>query len=595
MLGMNLQETGFISFKFDPADIRKNYLLRRAACFCTKHFCAMPFTFAFFRLAFTATLLHFQSIHLASCSGLAFHRRSTAASPYASSVRTCILRSSESSDVVANGSTNYWPYQVYKSSPFNPPKFDITTYGKGLAPGLLFITPTDFTPLDATKDHAPLIMNSRGQLIWNGPSTEPTNLRVALYHGHHVLTYWSGISSAGANIGHGYGKITFLDASYNEILQVCPRFPLTTPDNTVYPCNADLHESHLTARDTLLVTAYNVTTADLSSIGGPVQGWVYDSLFFELSPIDGTVLFRWSSLEHVPISQTKFPLRGKGGNQSAPFDYFHINSVVDVGDTFLVTARHTWTLNLVSAPGDVLWTLQGDTGGDFGPLPINARFVRLTLSLPYFPIKFPLEMPILIPTSYKMTNNPKKDLAAPRPCPQNHKFLIHRLNIQQLQRRRCRQRHSPHQRPLPPTSPPSLPLQIPPRPQLPLRPRRTYLRRLPRLPVDTTKRPRLHGLRRDRSPQRIRAHHCECEQRRRPLFRPLRRRQSRAELPRLQSAVGRQAVVEAEPCRREGGRGGLYGGLCQLEWRHGGGELGCFCGAQERQAGAGGEGEVEGV
>ena len=280
--------------------------------------------------------------------------------------------------MVANSSTAFWPYQVYKSTSFNPPKLHITTYGKGLAPGLLFITPTDFTTLDATKDHAPLIMNSSGQLLWNGPITNATNLRATLYHGRRVLTYWSGISSAGANIGHGYGKITFLDASYNEILHVCPSFALTTPDNSTYPCYADLHESHLTERDTWLVTAYNVTTADLSSIGGPVPGWVYDCLFFEVSPISGSVLFRWSSLDHIPINQTKQPLKGTGTNQSVPFDYFHINSVIDVGDTFLISARHTWTIHLVSALGDVLWSLQGDTGGDFGPLPINGRFVRFT-------------------------------------------------------------------------------------------------------------------------------------------------------------------------------------------------------------------------
>ena len=337
----------------------------------------MAFDLTSFHLASIATLLFFQGIQLTSSSRVA-----------ASSFHA--FGSCENSSVVANSPGILWPYQVYKSAPFNPPKLHITTYGKPLAPGFLFITPVDATPLDAAKDQAPLIMNSDGQLIWNGPITNSTNLRVAVYQGRHILTYWSGNRSAGRNLGHGYGKITFLDASYTEILHICPHLGLTTPDNTTYPCEADIHESQLTERDTLLVIAYNVTTADLSSIGGPVQGWVYDSLFFELNPINGAILFRWSSLEHIPINQTKWPLRDTGTSQSLPFDYVHIDSVIDVGDTFLVSARHTWSIHLVSALGNVLWTLQGDTGGDFGPLPIDGRFVRLSPSPP--PIRTPMNI-----------------------------------------------------------------------------------------------------------------------------------------------------------------------------------------------------------
>ena len=277
---------------------------------------------------------------------------------------------------VVNGSGETWPYQMYKSARFNPPELKITTNGQPLAPGLLFITPSDGSAVAATKRAGPLIMTDAGQLVWSGPIWDTNNLRVASFEDSAILTYWSGSSSSAANSGHGYGNVTFLDATYNEVLVVCPKFWLSTPDNTTYPCEADLHESFITDRNTLLVTAYNVTTTDLSSIGGPVKGWVYDCLFFELDPRSGDILFRWSALEHVSVSDTKLELAGHGGlSQSIPFDFFHINSVVNIGNQFLVNSRHFWTTYLTTAEGDIIWTLQGDTGGDFGVLPEDGHFV----------------------------------------------------------------------------------------------------------------------------------------------------------------------------------------------------------------------------
>ncbi|KAL8784408.1 MAG: hypothetical protein Q9195_009053 [Heterodermia aff. obscurata] len=286
----------------------------------------------------------------------------------------CPLGPGAVSSQAVNGSGSIWPYQLFRSSTFNPPQLQVTRNAGQLAPGFLFLDPTDFTAVNATQDQAPLIMTDAGQLVWNGPYLDATNLRVASYEGKAILTFWSGLSTAGANIGHGYGNITFLDSSYTEILTVCPKLGLVTPTNTTYECEADLHESYLTDRNTLLITAYNATPADLRSIGGPEKGWVFDCLFLEINPRDGSVLFRWSALEHVPVSESKQPLRSTGTNQSEPFDYFHINSVANVGTNYLVNSRHAWSTYLVSSTGDIVWTIKGDTGGDFGPLPPHGQF-----------------------------------------------------------------------------------------------------------------------------------------------------------------------------------------------------------------------------
>ena len=299
-------------------------------------------------------------------------------------ISSCRLGLGEESHQITKGSGSYWSYQTYKSAPFNPPELQITTNGKPLAAGLLFLTPGNFGPTIATKDVAPMIMTDDGQLVWEGPITDVTvtNLKVSSFEGQPVLTYWVGPVITQPNFGHGYGNIIFRDTSYNIILTVCPKLGLLTADNTSYPCEADVHESLITSRGTLLFTAHNVTSTDLSSIGGSRNGWVYDSLIYDIQPRTGEILFRWSSLEHVSVSATKLPLSTGGQNQSVPLNYFMVNSVVDVGNTYLISGRHTSTVYLVNNQGDTLWSLEGETGGDFGPLPEDGHFVRsLPLSI----------------------------------------------------------------------------------------------------------------------------------------------------------------------------------------------------------------------
>ena len=283
---------------------------------------------------------------------------------------------------VGGDGTTVWPYQIYKSSPFNPPVMEITTNGEPLAPGCIITTQSDFLPtISAIKEPAPLIMTDTGELVWSGPIVNATNLFAQIYEGQPVLHYWSGFSTAGGNVGHGYGNVTILDTSYNVVATVCPDIDLNIPGGQTFPCPVDLHESFLTDRNTMLISVYNATPTDLSLIGGPENGWGFDSLFFEVDPKTNEILFKWSAQDHVPITHTHQPLNGTGLNESVPFDWFHINSVVNIGDSYLVNARHTWETYLVDSTGNVVWTINGETGGDFGPLPSDAHFVSVSYSV----------------------------------------------------------------------------------------------------------------------------------------------------------------------------------------------------------------------
>jgi hypothetical protein len=52
-----------------------------------------------------------------------------------------------------------------------------------------------------------------------------------------------------------------------------------------------------------------------------------------------------------------------------------VNSVELVGNDYLISARHHWAIYLVSGTdGSVIWSLEGETGGSFGPLPSEGTF-----------------------------------------------------------------------------------------------------------------------------------------------------------------------------------------------------------------------------
>jgi hypothetical protein len=138
----------------------------------------------------------------------------------------------------------------------------------------------------------------------------------------------------------------------------------------------------------MLITAYNTTPHDLSSIGGPTNGWLLDSLALEVDIVTGKVLFSWSPLAHLPLNRTLFPLSGAAGtSQSTPFDAFHVNSIQLVGNNYLINIRNVWATFLVSPTGKIIWEINGLDGGDFGALPEGGTFVH---TYPLSPSPFPL-------------------------------------------------------------------------------------------------------------------------------------------------------------------------------------------------------------
>lgn len=262
--------------------------------------------------------------------------------------------------------TTAWPWQTYRSSPAEPPVLNITKTGP-TAPGYLFFD------VNGPQGHTYnlFIMNSDdGELVWQSPAQgDYSAFRAQMYEGQPVLTFFNGVSLS-EPFGWGHGIIQVLDASYESLYNVTLTAEeegfVTVPeiDPSQLVSYLDIHEARITPQDTILVTDYNVTRHDLSAVGGPEDGWVADSLFYELDVKTNEVLFRWSALESVdriPIENVLqfYPLEEYGKNQSLPYGYFHINSVDKFADgSYLISSRFFCSIFKVAKNGTVEWTLQ---------------------------------------------------------------------------------------------------------------------------------------------------------------------------------------------------------------------------------------------
>jgi hypothetical protein len=240
----------------------------------------------------------------------------------------------------------------------HPPVVSIRRPPARTAPGYLFLAPKE-----KTDPGGPMILDNRGQVVWfhQVQPSEATDFRVQTYRGRPVLTWWEGKV---LQTGVGFGRYVIADDRYRTIA----RF---TAANGV---EGDLHEFTITPRNTALVVAYKAVQHDLTSVGGPKDGWTYDSIVQELAIPSGKVLFEWHSLDHVPVAESVSRKPAKNPTKDAPFDYFHVNSVgLDRDGSLLVSGRNTHAVYKISRPdGSVVWRL-GGSASDFR-MPDAARF-----------------------------------------------------------------------------------------------------------------------------------------------------------------------------------------------------------------------------
>jgi hypothetical protein len=222
------------------------------------------------------------------------------------------------------------------------------------------LTPPAFTVEGRTRDFVfvspkrrngqagPAILDARGEYVWFKPMAKGVvadDFRVQTYRGQPVLTWWEGKTNPR---GYGQGTWVIADASYREIARV----------KAVGPVGGDLHDIELTDEGTALIPVYEIVPADLTPIGAYADGEAVDSVIQEIDLETGELVWEWSSLEHVGLTES---LAGIPQKTRFPYDYFHINSIdVDADGNLLVSARNTWAIyKLDRKTGEVIWRLGG--------------------------------------------------------------------------------------------------------------------------------------------------------------------------------------------------------------------------------------------
>jgi len=239
------------------------------------------------------------------------------------------------------------PSRTYHSRPdLKPPLVRIRTAAHGTAPGYLFIAPKM-----VVAQAGPMIMDNRGEVVWFKPlnTRGVTDFRVQKYRGKPMLTWWRGRVS---NVGVGDGWYVIYDTSYRPVAEVRAGNGLV----------GDVHEFLITKNDTALFTVYHRLPVDLSSVGGPAEGKIWDGILQEVDIQTGRVLFEWHSYPQVGIAESYAPPpKAKAGAKAPPYDYFHMNSIeVEPNGNFLVSARNTHALYEIDRKTKkVLWRLGG--------------------------------------------------------------------------------------------------------------------------------------------------------------------------------------------------------------------------------------------
>jgi Arylsulfotransferase (ASST) len=229
------------------------------------------------------------------------------------------------------------------------PIVTVSSASPAQTPGDLFVA-----PYSGPGQNGPMIVDSSGNLVWFDPlplGTEATNLQVQQYEGKPVLTWWQGYIPPQ---GFGQGEEVIANTSYQQLMRFRAGNGLT----------ADLHDFDITPRNTALLTVFDPIRCNLSSVGGPSNAAVTDSLFQEIDLKTHLVRREWHPLDHIALSQSYASPTGSSGEW--PFDYFHLNSIALRHDgSLLISARNTSALyELSPSTGQVIAQIGGKHGSE---------------------------------------------------------------------------------------------------------------------------------------------------------------------------------------------------------------------------------------
>lgn len=204
------------------------------------------------------------------------------------------------------------------------------------------------------------------------PSTPVQTQYVAMFTKDGVPIWWQAINEKTTNgtiLANG-------DMAYIRLgTGVIKQFRLNGEQVREFAQNVDLHELILLPNGNYLIGEYKpLCCYDLTEWGGPAQGTVEDNVIMEVTP-DGTVVWEWSTAEHVPLSQTspnwKANVTSLGNQNGRGYDNYHWNSADMVGDNVVISFRHLDAVyEFNKTTGAINWKL-GGTQESYSLTPVN--------------------------------------------------------------------------------------------------------------------------------------------------------------------------------------------------------------------------------
>ena len=103
------------------------------------------------------------------------------------------------------------------------------------------------------------------------------------------------------------------------------------------------------------------TLINLTSVGGSSNGWIHDSQFYEIEIVSNDVVFSWSAWNHpevMPIADSYTPLDAFGTNQSDPWDFAHLKSIMRYGKEYIVSSHGFCSIYAIDKNLKLKWTLE---------------------------------------------------------------------------------------------------------------------------------------------------------------------------------------------------------------------------------------------
>jgi hypothetical protein len=200
--------------------------------------------------------------------------------------------------------------------------------------------------LDArhSSHNGPYILDPAGGLLWFGQLRRgeiASDVRVQHYSNHPVLTYYQGSPSRGVGV--------LLNAHYKRIHTV-------TAGDGYQRQGISTHEFELTPEGTALVEVHAAARANLTSVGGPPNGVVGNSIIQEIDIATNRVVWEWSALGHIPLRDSYATY-----HPGMAYDAYHLNSIQQIpGGDVLASFRHlSAVLSINKKSGKINWELGG--------------------------------------------------------------------------------------------------------------------------------------------------------------------------------------------------------------------------------------------